>query len=121
MAVLCPTLWVGRPLSRMQDNGRERSTLSWAVMIRPAFGHRLEKTSPAQQSIAAPSLFLVLVRRRGAGGGGGGGVAERGGRARKLGRGNTGKDLARRILHVVLREHTVLSEMYSAHVVVHFR
>ena len=115
MAVLCPTLWVGRPLSRMQDNGRERSTLSWAVMIRPAFGHRLEKTSPAQQSIAAPSLFLVLVRRRG------GGVAERGGRARKLGRGNTGKDLARRILHVVLREHTVLSEMYSAHVVVHFR
>ena len=56
MAVLCPTLWVGKPFSRMQDRGRERRTLSWAVMIRPAFGHRLEKTSPAHSNLICVSM-----------------------------------------------------------------
>lgn len=48
MAVLWPTSWVGSPFRRIQERGRERRTLSCAVMMRPAFGHLLERTSPAQ-------------------------------------------------------------------------
>ena len=51
MAVLWPTSWVGSPFRRTQERGRERITLSCAVMIRPAFGHLLERTSPAQYSV----------------------------------------------------------------------
>ncbi len=47
MAVLWPTSCVGRPFSSRHDRGSDSSTLSWAVMMRPEFGHRLASTSPA--------------------------------------------------------------------------
>ena len=48
MAVLWPTSCVGRPLSSRQERGRDSSTLSWAVTMRPVLGHFLDSTSPAQ-------------------------------------------------------------------------